>query len=206
MYSDLNEREMNILNFIKKHIAEEGYPPSIREMCRALDIKSTSTTHAILNILEEKGYIKKTSLKTRAIEVLDHDSNLEFRPKKTIDIPIVGSVTAGQPILAVENIEDTFPIPVESVSHGTNFMLNVKGESMIEAGIMDKDMIIVQKQDSANDGDIVVAMIDDSATVKRYFKKEDHVVLQPENSSMEPIIAKDVRILGKVVGLYRKYN
>lgn len=205
MYSDLNEKQINVLNFIKRQIIENGYPPSVREICEGVGIKSTSTAHAQLNKLEEKGYIRKSSSKNRAIEILSKDTESEFEPKKTIDIPIVGCVTAGQPILATEQIEDTFPVPIDFVSNGTYFMLNVKGESMIEAGILNGDLIMVHKQEFANDGEIVVALLDDSATVKRYFKEKDHIVLKPENSTMEPILTNDVKILGKVVGLYRTY-
>lgn len=205
MYSDLNEKQIDILNFIKLQILEKGYPPSVREIAKGVNIKSTSTVHAQLNKLEEKAYIKKTSLKNRAIEVLPQENDTEFLPKKTVDIPILGKVTAGEPILATEHIEDTFPVPIDLVSNGPVFMLYVKGESMIEAGILDGDLIMVKKQDYANNGDIVVALLDDSATVKRYFKKDDYIELRPENSSMAPIIAREVSILGKVIGLQRYY-
>lgn len=205
MYQDLTERQINIYNFIKFQIAENGFPPSVREIAKGVGIKSTSTVHNQLNILEEKGYIRKMSLKNRAIEILDKDLDSEFLPKKTIDVPIIGKVTAGEPILATEHIEDTFPLPLDLVSCGTVFMLNVRGESMIEAGILDGDLIIVKKQDYANNGDIVVALLDDSATVKRYFKRDDCIELRPENPSMEPILTRDVVILGKVIGLQRYY-
>lgn len=204
MYSDLNEKQIAVLNFIKFQIIENGYPPSVREICKGVGIKSTSTVHAQLNTLKDKGYIRKTSSKNRAIEVLQ-TGDKEFEPKKTIDIPIVGNVTAGIPILANEQIEDTFPVPIDLVSNGTYFMLNIKGESMIDAGIFDGDLIIVRKQDYADNGDIIVALLDDSATVKTYIKKQDHIILRPENSAMEPIITTNVVILGKVIGLYRSY-
>lgn len=205
MYQDLTERQINIYNFIKFQIIDNGFPPSVREIAKGVGIKSTSTVHNQLNILEEKGYIRKTSSKNRAIEILDKDLDSEFTPKKTIDVPVIGKVTAGEPILATEHIEDTFPLPLDLVSSGTIFMLNVRGESMIEAGILDGDLIIVKKQDYADNGDIVVALLDDSATVKRYFKKEDCIELRPENSTMEPILTRDVIILGKVIGLQRYY-
>ncbi len=205
MYSDLNDKQKDILKFIKYKIIEEGFPPSVREIASGVGIKSTSTVYNHINVLEKKGYLRKSSSKNRAIEILDHENDLDFLPKKTIDIPIVGRVTAGEPILAVEHIEDTFPIPLEIAAGSEVFMLNVKGESMIEAGILDGDQIIVRQQNYANNGDIVVALIDDSATVKTYYKKDDHILLQPENSSMEPIRAREVVILGKVIGLYRIY-
>lgn len=205
MYSDLNDRQISILNFIKSQIIENGYPPSVREIAKGVGIKSTSTVHSQLNKLEEKGYIRKTSSKNRAIEVLAQDEDSDFLPKKTVDIPIIGDVTAGEPILASEHIEDTFPVPIEMTSNGNLFMLNVQGESMIEAGILDGDLIIVQKQNYANKGDIVVALLEDSATVKTYIPMDDYIMLRPENSSMEPIISRDVSILGKVIGLYRQY-
>ncbi|MDO5717554.1 MAG: transcriptional repressor LexA [Tissierellia bacterium] len=205
MYSDLNEKQLKVLNFIKYNIAENGYPPTVREIAASVGIKSTSTVYKYIQNLEEKKYIRKSSSKNRAIEVIEYSTDYEMPTKKTIDIPIIGTVTAGQPILAIENIEDTFPIPIEH-SFGANlFMLTVQGESMIEAGILDGDLIVVRQQNNAENGDIVVALIDDSATVKRYFKKDDHIMLKPENSSMEPIKTKNAVILGKVISLYRNF-
>lgn len=206
MYENLNKKQSDILNFIKYKSAEEGFPPTIREICVGVGIKSTSTVHHHLNKLEEKGYIRKKSAKNRALEVVEKNNDGEFiESKKTLDVPIVGQVTAGEPILATENIEDTFPIPLDFTSADSMFILNVEGESMIEAGILDGDKILVKQQSTANNGDIVVALLDDSATVKRYFKENDHVILQPENSNMDPIKTSEVNILGIVIGLYRFY-
>lgn len=202
MYEDLNEKQVEILEFIKRHIKFKGYPPAIREIAKSLNINSTSTVHSNILKLEQKGYIRRDPLKNRALEIIDIDDG-EITKKETFDIPLVGKVTAGEPILAIENIEDTFPLGIEYSSLGTLFMLNVKGESMIDAGIFDGDKVIVRKQNNAENGEIVVAMIDESATVKRFFKHEDHVELRPENQNMYSIILKDVVILGKVVALFR---
>lgn len=203
MYDDLTKKQIEILNCIKNNIKFKGYPPAIREICNELDIKSTSTVHSHIIKLENKGYIRRDPLKNRAIEIIDTEYDENLSKKATIDVPIVGKVTAGEPILAIENIEDTYPLPIELSTKGNLFILNVQGESMIEAGILDGDKIIVRQQKNAENGDIVVALIDDSATVKRYFRKSNYIELRPENSSMYPIISKDVEILGKVVGLYR---
>lgn len=200
---DLSSKQLDIFNYIKKEAHSKGYPPSVREICSALGIKSTSTVHAHLSKLEEKGLIKRDPTKPRAIEIFD-DDNLP-RKKETIDIPIIGSVAAGQPILAVENVEDQFPLPADFVPSSKDvFMLEVKGESMIECGIYNGDYLIVEKKPSADNGEIVVALLDDSATVKRFYKEDGHIRLQPENSSMEPIIVDDCVILGKAIGLFRK--
>ena len=204
MYEDLNEKQIEILYFIKNHIQAQGYPPAVREICKGVNLKSTSTVHRHLEKIEEKGYIRKDPTKPRAIEVLDREDNSLFAPKKTVDIPIIGKVTAGQPILAIEHIEDTFPIPVELAQRGPLFMLRVQGDSMIDAGIYNNDYVLVKKQNDAKNGDIVVALIEDEATIKRFFKEKDYVRLQPENQAMSPILTKDVIILGKVIGLYRK--
>lgn len=199
---DLSTRQADILNYIKKEALKKGYPPSVREICSALGIKSTSTVHAHLEKLEKKGFIRRDPTKPRAIEILDDDM---IKRKEIIDIPIIGTVAAGQPILAVENIEDHFPIPSDFLSSSNEmFILEVKGESMIECGIYNGDYLIVEKMPSADNGDIVVALIDDSATVKRFYKENGHIRLQPENSSMEPIIVNDCTILGKAAGLFRK--
>ncbi|QQK07611.1 transcriptional repressor LexA [Miniphocaeibacter halophilus] len=203
MYDDLSKKQADILNYIKSYIKYKGYPPAIREICTKLNISSTSTVHSHIVKLEDKGYIRRDPLKNRAIEIIDTDYDEMNSKKETFDVPIVGKVTAGEPILALENIEDTFPLPIELSTKGNLFILNVQGESMIEAGILDGDKIIVRQQKTANNGDIVVAMIDESATVKRYYKRNDHVELKPENSTMFPIIVKEVEILGKVIGLYR---
>lgn len=203
MYEDLNQKQIEILLFIKSSIQKKGYPPSVREICKGVKLKSTSTVHSYLGNLEEKGYIRKDPTKPRAIEVLNRDEDYLFAPKKTVDIPIIGKVTAGQPILAIENIQETFPVPLEIAEKGSIFMLEVQGESMINAGIFDGDYVLVKQQNNAENGDIIVALLDDEATIKRFFKEKDYVRLQPENESMSPLLTKNVAILGKVIGLYR---
>ena len=196
----LNDKEQKVLEYIKEQIKDTGYPPSVREICAALGFKSTSSAHQYIWRLAEKGYIDKGDLKTRAIKVVGTES--------TISVPIVGKVAAGEPILATENIEDYMTIGESFFSkdalHNDNFILKVQGESMIEAGINNGDYIIVSKQSTARNGEIVVAMIEGEATVKTFYKEKDHIRLQPENSTMDPIIVKDCQILGKVVGLFRK--
>ena len=204
MYEDLNQNQIEILIYIKNQIQKKGYPPSVREMCKGVNLKSTSTVHRHLEKLEAKGYIRRDPTKPRAIEVLDRSNNDTFAPKKTIDIPIIGDVTAGEPILAIEHIEDTFPIPLEIAERGSLFMLQVRGDSMIDAGILDGDYVVVKQQNDASNGDIVIALIDNEATVKRFFKEKNHIRLQPENQTMSPILLNNVIILGKVIGLYRK--
>ncbi|HHV46709.1 MAG TPA: transcriptional repressor LexA [Tissierellia bacterium] len=204
MYEDLNQNQIDILNFIKNQIQKKGYPPSVREICKGVDLKSTSTVHRHLEKLEIKGYIRKDPTKPRAIEILDRDVDNSFPAKKTVDIPIIGRVTAGKPIFAFEHIEDTFPVPVEMAERGSLFMLRVQGDSMINAGILDGDYVIVKQQKDAINGDIVVALIEDEATIKRFYKEKDYIRLQPENEVMSPIIVKDVMILGKVIGLFRR--
>lgn len=203
MYEDLSQKQIEILYFIKNEIQRKGYPPSVREICSGVNLKSTSTVHSHLEKLEEKGYIRKDPTKPRAIEILDRDEDYLFAPKKTVDIPIIGKVTAGQPILAVENIQETFPIPLDIAEKGPIFMLEIQGESMIGAGILDGDYVLVKQQNSAENGDIIVALLDDEATVKRFFKEKNCIRLQPENEAISPIFTKDVKILGKVIGLYR---
>ncbi|MGI6629058.1 MAG: transcriptional repressor LexA [Bacillota bacterium] len=203
MYEDLSERQVNILKYIKKEIKSKGYPPSVREIGEAVGLSSSSTVHGHLNVLEQKGYIRRDPTKPRAIEVTDGDSNKVL--KEIINIPVVGKITAGQPILAVENIEDTFPLSLDFIeSNHDLFMLLVSGDSMVEAGIFDGDYVIIEKMDYARNGDIVVALIEDEATIKRFYKEDGHIRLQPENRFMSPIIVDDVRILGKVVGLFRR--
>lgn len=219
----LKEREQKILDYMRKEIREKGYPPTVREICSALDIKSTSTAHKDIASLVSKGYIKKDPSKPRALMLVDngqdpvHDKTSESVQKniqnsvsqtEVVDIPVVGRIAAGTPILAEQNIEDSFPIPVRFVGSGPNFMLTVRGESMIEAGIMDGDYILVEQQNTARNGDIVVAMVDgfeSEATVKTFYREADHIRLQPENSAMSPIIVKDVKILGKVKGVFRYF-
>lgn len=213
----LKEREKKILSYMKAEIHKKGYPPTVREMCLDLGIKSTSTAHKDLSNLEKKGYIRKDPSKPRAIEILYSEGKKKPEaPQAALpqtaeridvaDIPIVGRIAAGTPILAEQNIDDTFPVPARYLSSGNNFMLTVKGESMIEAGIFDGDYILVQEQHTANNGDIVVAMIDgfeSEATVKTFYKEDGHIRLQPENQSMSPILLTDVKILGKVKGVFR---
>lgn len=204
MYEDLSQKQIEILLYIKNELQRRGYPPAVREICKGVGLKSTSTVHGHLEKLEAKGYIRRDPTKPRAIEILDKDDDLLFATKKTIDIPILGKVTAGAPILAVENIEDTYPVPLELAEGNNLFMLKIQGESMIEAGILDGDLVMVKEQNHARNGEIVVALLGEEATVKRFFKEKDVVRLQPENQFMEPIYSKEVSILGKVVGLYRK--
>jgi repressor LexA len=202
MYPDLSLRQTKILEFIKEEIRKKGYPPAVREIGEAVGLLSSSTVHGHLQTLEDKGYIRRDPTKPRAIEILDSSSDI-LEAKKVVHIPVVGRVTAGQPILAVENIEGTFPLPADLVRQDNVFMLKVQGESMIGAGILDGDFIIVRQQNEARNGEIVVALIGDEATVKRFFKERTLIRLQPENSSMEPIYSQDVSILGKVVGVFR---
>lgn len=202
MYPDLSLRQTKILDFIKLEIRKKGYPPAVREIGEAVGLLSSSTVHGHLQTLEEKGYIRRDPTKPRAIEILDSSSDI-LEASKVVHIPIVGRVTAGQPILAEENIESTFPLPADLVRQDNVFMLKVQGESMIGAGILDGDFIIVRQQNEARNGEIVVALIGDEATVKRFFKERTLIRLQPENSTMEPIYSQDVSILGKVIGVFR---
>jgi len=220
----LKEREKRILEYIVAEIKKKGYPPTVREMCSSLGIKSTSTAHKDIANLEKKGYIRKDPAKPRAIEILDpnhdkqytsagvskesHTASAYHNNERTdvVDVPLVGRIAAGTPILAEENIEDSFPIPARYVGKGNYFMLMVKGDSMIEAGIFDGDYILVKQQQTANNGEIVVAMVDgfeSEATVKTYYREKGHIRLQPENENMSPIIVKDVKILGLVKGVFR---
>lgn len=194
------DNQQKILEFIKSEIQAKGYPPSVREIANAVGLKSTSTVHGHLQRLEKRGLLHRDAMKPRAMEVVG-DPN--FVRNSTTAVPVIGRVTAGQPILAEENLEDYVSIPDVMLGDGEHFILLVRGESMIEAGILDGDYIVVRRQQEANNGDIVVAMIDDSATVKRFYKENGHFRLQPENHTMEPIYAQDVTVLGKVVSLYR---
>ena len=201
-YGDLNNRQIAILEFIKKEIRTKGYPPSVREIGQAVGLSSSSTVHGHLAILERQGYIRRDPTKPRAIEITDSQNTII--KKEMINVPIVGKVTAGEPILAVENIEDTFPLPLDFVRNENVFILSVRGDSMIEVGIFNGDFVIVRKQSYAYNGDIIVALLEDEATVKTFYKEKDYIRLQPENSSLTPIITKDVVILGKVIGLFRQ--
>jgi len=212
MVNKLNEKQQKILDFVNKQIEEKGYPPSVREICKAVGFKSTSTVHGYLKKLEENGVIKKDPAKPRALKVIGGKSKRDvsgvdglYSSRELVDVPIIGKVTAGQPVLAVENIEDTFPLPVDYVHNSKAFMLRVKGDSMIEAGILDNDLVLVKQQSTAHNGDIVVALLEDEATVKTFYREKDYIRLQPENQYMEPIIVKDnMSILGKVTGVFRK--
>lgn len=202
------EKQQKIIDFVNRQVAEKGYPPSVREICQAVGFKSTSTVHAYIKKLEEEGQIQKDATKPRALKILDDRRSLEgyLSDQEIENIPVLGKITAGQPILAVENIEETFPVPVQYLENSTVFMLKVRGDSMINAGILDGDYILVKQQNTANNGDIVAALIGDEATVKTFYKEKGHIRLQPENPSYDPIIVEDdVTILGKIIGLFRKY-
>lgn len=203
MLEDLTQKQIEILLYIKSEVQRQGYPPAVREICKGVNLKSTSSVHGHLEKLEAKGYIRKDPTKPRAIEILDKNDDFLLTSKKTIDVPILSKVTVGTHILAIENIEDTYPIPLELIKGHDVFMLRIQGESMIDAGILDGDLVLVKEQNSAINGDIVVALLDDNTTVKRFFKEDDRIKLQPENQFMEPTFSQDVSILGKVMGLYR---
>lgn len=212
----LKNREKQILTYMKDQIRDKGYPPTVREICGALNIKSTSTVHKDIESLVKAGYIVKDPSKPRALMVVNPDEkasqSIPSEPvlpsSDVVEIPVIGQVAAGTPILAEENISDSFPVPTRFVGRDVSYILTVKGESMIDAGIMDGDYILVHKQETANNGDMVVAMVDgfeSEATVKTFYKEKDHIRLQPENSTMSPILVKDVRILGKVCGVFRYF-
>lgn len=203
-YGKISDKQREILEYIKKEILNRGYPPAVREICEAVDLKSTSSVHSHLETLEKNGYIRRDPTKPRAIEIIDENFNLTRR--EVVNVPMIGRVAAGQPILAVENIDSYFPIPAEFMPNTETFMLLVKGESMINVGILDGDNILVQRQKDARNGDIVVALVDDSATVKTFYRENGHVRLQPENDNMDPIIVPDCEILGKVFGVFRFLN
>ena len=200
----ISKKQSEILEYIKEQILEKGYPPAVREICEAVHLKSTSSVHAHLETLEKHGYIRRDPTKPRAIEICD-DSFQLVRNEMT-SIPIIGTVAAGQPILAAENIEGYFPVPVDMVPNAETFILKVKGDSMINAGIFSGDQIFVERTNVARNGDMVVALVDDSATVKTFYKEQGHVRLQPENDTMDPIIVDDCDILGKVFGVFRLYR
>lgn len=204
----LSKRQQDILNFIKDEVKQKGYPPSVREIGEAVGLASSSTVHGHLARLESKGLIRRDPTKPRAIEVLNLEDNNPIPKVQTVNVPIIGKVTAGHPITAIENVEEYFPLPERMAPSDENiFMLEIMGESMIEAGILDGDYVIVKQQQTANNGEIVVAMTeDDEATVKRFFKEKNFIRLQPENPTMEPIILHNVSILGKVIGVYRQIH
>ncbi len=203
-YGKISDKQREILEYIKQEILNKGYPPAVREICEAVDLKSTSSVHSHLETLEKNGYIRRDPTKPRAIEIIDDSFNLTRR--EVVNVPIIGNVAAGQPLLAVENIENYFPIPMEFMPNNEAFILNVKGESMINAGICDGDRVIVEKCQDAHNGDMVVALVEDSATVKTFYKEDGHIRLQPENDTMDPIIVPDCTILGRVFGVLRFFS
>lgn len=203
-YGKISKKQSEILEYIKNEISNRGFPPSVREICEAVNLKSTSSVHSHLETLEKNGYIRRDPTKPRAIEIVDDNFNLVRR--ETVNVPIIGKVAAGQPLLAVENVEGYFPIPSEYMPNNKTFMLVVQGDSMINAGIFNGDYVVVEQQPTAENGQKVVALIDDSATVKTFYKEDGYIRLQPENDSMEPIIVEPDRpfqILGKVIGVFR---
>ena len=204
-YGRISKKQQEILDYMKNEILNRGFPPSVREICEAVNLKSTSSVHSHLEALEKNGYIRRDATKPRAIEIIDDNFNLVRR--EVVNVPLVGTVAAGQPILAVENIDAYFPIPAEYMPNEQSFMLTVKGDSMINAGIFDGDQVLVKQQSTAENGDMVVALIDDSATVKTFYKENGYYRLQPENDNMEPIIITgNLKILGKVFGVFRFFS
>ena len=201
----ISSKQSEILEYIKKEILDRGYPPAVREICEAVNLKSTSSVHSHLETLEKNGYIRRDPTKPRAIEICDE--NFQMVRTETARLPVIGTVAAGTPILAEEHIESYFPVPVDMVPNGEpSFILKVKGDSMINVGIYNGDQVFVQQCHTANNGEIIVALIDDSATVKTFYKEKDHIRLQPENDNMDPIIVQDCQILGKVFGVFRYYK
>ena len=204
-YGRISKKQQEILDYIKSEIINRGFPPAVREICEAVHLKSTSSVHSHLEALEKNGYIRRDATKPRAIEIIDDQFNLVRR--EIVNVPLIGTVAAGQPILAVENIETYFPVPAEMMPNAQSFMLKVKGDSMINAGIFDGDQVLVKQQSTAEDGDMVVALVEDSATVKTFYKEDGYYRLQPENDPMDPILVHgDLKILGKVFGVFRFFN
>ncbi|MBD5527900.1 MAG: transcriptional repressor LexA [Acetatifactor sp.] len=203
-YGKITVKQQEILDYIKDEILKKGYPPTVREICETVHLKSTSSVHSHLETLEKNGYIRRDPTKPRAIEICD--DSFQMVRTEMVSIPVVGQVAAGQPILAQENIEDYFPVPADVVPRGESFILKVKGDSMINAGIFSGDRIFVNCCSTASNGDMVVALVEDSATVKTFYKEDGHIRLQPENDTMEPIIVDDCQILGKVFGVFRFYR
>lgn len=200
-YGKISKKQSEILEYIKSEILQRGYPPAVREICEAVNLKSTSSVHSHLETLEKNGYIRRDPTKPRAIEIIDDTFNLTRRDM--VQVPIIGRVAAGEPLFAQENIEEYFPIPSDFMPNNETYMLKVKGESMINAGILDGDFVLVEKKSTAENGDMVVALVEDGATVKRFYKEEGVYRLQPENDHMDPIIVQEVSILGKVIGVFR---
>ena len=200
----ISAKQQEILDYIKDEILKKGYPPTVREICETVSLKSTSSVHSHLETLEKNGYIRRDPTKPRAIEICD--DSFQMIRTEMVNLPIIGNVAAGQPILAEENIEDYFPVPANLVPSGESFVLNVRGDSMVNAGIFNGDRVFVNACSTASNGEIVVALIDDSATVKTFYKEDGHIRLQPENASMAPIIVDDCQILGKVFGIFRFYR
>lgn len=197
----ISAKQKEILEYIKSQILERGFPPAVRDICEAVHLKSTSSVHSHLETLEKNGYIRRDPTKPRAIEILDDTFNLLRR--EVTNVPILGRVAAGEPILAEQNIENYFPVPMEMLPNNQTFLLKVRGESMVNAGILDGDMILVEEKQTASDGEMVVALVEDEATVKTFYKEDGYIRLQPENDFMEPIIVEDVAIIGKVIGVFR---
>lgn len=201
MAGKISPKQKEILEYIKSQILERGFPPAVRDICEAVNLKSTSSVHSHLETLEKNGYIRRDPTKPRAIEILDESFN--FTRREMVNVPLIGRVAAGEPLLAEQNIENYFPIPMEFMPNNQTFMLTVKGESMINAGILDGDMVLVEQRQTARNGEMIVALVEDGATVKTFYKEEGIIRLQPENDTMDPIIVKDVQILGKVIGVFR---
>ncbi len=200
----ISSKQLEILEYIKSQILERGFPPAVRDICEAVHLKSTSSVHSHLETLEKNGYIRRDPTKPRAIEILDDSFN--FMRREMVNVPIIGQVAAGEPILAEQNIENYFPIPIEYMPNNQTFMLKVKGESMINAGILDGDMVLVEQRSTARNGEMIVALIEDGATVKTFYKEDGVIRLQPENDTMDPIMVTDLQILGKVIGVIRLFN
>ena len=200
----ISTKQQELLEYIKDEILKRGYPPTVREICETVHLKSTSSVHSHLESLEKNGYIRRDPTKPRAIEICD--DSFQMVRTEMVSLPVIGTVAAGQPILAEENIESYFPVPAEMIPHGESFVLKVKGDSMINAGIFNGDQIFVQCCNTARNGETVVALVDDSATVKTFYKENGHIRLQPENDYMDPIIVDDCQILGKVFGVFRLYS
>lgn len=203
-YGKITAKQQEILEYIKDEILKKGYPPAVREICEAVNLKSTSSVHSHLESLEKNGYIRRDPTKPRAIEICD--DSFQMMRTEMVSLPVVGQVAAGQPILAEENIENYFPIPAEYIPSGESYILHVKGDSMINIGILNGDQILVNTCKTVRNGDIVVALIDDSATVKTFYKEDGHIRLQPENDTMDPIIVDDCQILGRVFGVFRVFR